>query len=357
MEWKKIYCVIKYKQKDKWLWKGDKMLKISENSVIYVVCPSFFKTGGTELAHQLVREICQQGANAKITYYNNDNKVNEINPAFFCYVQDFVNLEEVVDTEENVIIIPEIRPDLVNKYKKIQQCLWWMSVDNYFKRNGITGFYHSLGLKRTIQHLVKGNIKIGGYPVNKEIIHLYQSEFAHQFLLGKKVKHCYPLSDYINEIYFTSVSGIEREDNVLYNPQKGMEFTEKLISAGSDLNWVPIQNMTTEEVRNLLRKSKVYIDFGSHPGKDRFPREAAISGCCVITGRRGAAAFYEDVPIMDEFKFHDEERNIPEILNKIRKCLECYTEENTKFMQYREMILGEHEQFRNDVKKILAMEK
>ena len=43
-----------------------------------------------------------------------------------------------------------------------------------------------------------------------------------------------------------------------------------------DLRWVPLIGMTTEEMRSCMSKSKVYIDFGNHPGKDRIPREAAI---------------------------------------------------------------------------------
>ena len=87
---------------------------------------------------------------------------------------------------------------------------------------------------------------------------------------------------------------------MLYNPKKGIEFTRQLIEAAPDLNWVPLENMSNEEVRGKLKTSKVYIDFGDHPGKDRFPREAAISGCCVITGKRGSAA-YDDVPIPEDF--------------------------------------------------------
>lgn len=29
-----------------------------------------------------------------------------------------------------------------------------------------------------------------------------------------------------------------------------------------------------------MRKAKVYIDFGFHPGKDRIPREAVMCGAC-----------------------------------------------------------------------------
>ena len=51
--------------------------------------------------------------------------------------------------------------------------------------------------------------------------------------------------------------------------------------------------MTPEQVVDLMSESKVYIDFGNHPGKDRIPREAVINGCCVITGVRGSARFKE----------------------------------------------------------------
>ena len=30
------------------------------------------------------------------------------------------------------------------------------------------------------------------------------------------------------------------------------------------------ENLTTKQVKELLLKSKVYIDFGNHPGKDRY---------------------------------------------------------------------------------------
>lgn len=73
--------------------------------------------------------------------------------------------------------------------------------------------------------------------------------------------------------------------------KKGIKFTKKLIDKSIGIKWIPIENMTTQQVKSLLGNSKVYVDFGNHPGKDRFPREAAIMGCCVITGKRGVQSF------------------------------------------------------------------
>ncbi|PRR81497.1 hypothetical protein CLLU_31270 [Clostridium luticellarii] len=110
--------------------------------------------------------------------------------------------------------------------------------------------------------------------------------------------------------------------------------------------------MNVNEIKQLLRKGKVYIDFGNHPGKDRFPREAAISGCCIITGKRGAAKFYEDIPISSKYKFNDNIANIDKIINSIKLCLNNYDNEIKNFQEYRNIIINEKEKFEKDLLNI-----
>ena len=353
-----IFFVYKPIKKDKNENEGNinehnKAFNYNENTIIYVLCPAFNKTGGTELAHQLIYELNSIGASAYITYYGDNEE--KINPAFKKYVSEYKNISEIVDDENNILIIPEIKQEIINDYKNIQKAVWWMSVDNYLKRNGFIGYCKFYGILKGIKHVLNGDIKIAGTKINKDIVHLYQSEYAHKFLLDHDVTNTYRLSDYINQEYLNtnSVNNNDRKDNVLYNPKKGMEFTKKLIKRAPDINWIPIENMTTEEVHSLLLNSKVYIDFGNHPGKDRFPREAAISGCCVITSKNGSAAFYEDVPIDDEFKYDDNNKNIDKIIIKIKDCLLNYEENNLKFENYRKFISSEYETFKNDVISII----
>ncbi len=40
-----------------------------------------------------------------------------------------------------------------------------------------------------------------------------------------------------------------------------------------------------------MRKAKLYIDFGYHPGKERMPREACLLDCCLIIGKDGSAKY------------------------------------------------------------------
>ena len=115
--------------------------------------------------------------------------------------------------------------------------------------------------------------------------------------------------------------------------------------------------MTTEEVHRLLKESKVYVDFGNHPGKDRFPREAAISMCCIITGKRGSAKYYQDIPISDAYKFEDKDENVAAIAGQIRKCLNEYKKMACDFQVYRDFIYSEPMLFENDVKELFITKK
>ena len=186
-------------------------------------------------------------------------------------------------------------------------------------------------------------------------MHFVQSEYARQMLKSKGFDNVFFLSDYLNKYFIENqlLSLNTPKDNiVLYNPKKGLNFTKSIISHAKDINFVPIENMKREDVAKLLSKAKVYIDFGNHPGKDRLPREAAISGCCVITGKDGSAKYYEDVPIPDEFKIEAKIENIQSIVDKIRQCFENYEINSKKFESYREKIKNEEKRFIDDAKKI-----
>lgn len=334
------------------------MLKIKKNSVVYVLCPSMVKTGGTELAHQLVYHINKLGGTAQIAYYNDRGEKLQINEAFKCYTADFVDAANIKDVSENVIVIPEYCPSFLKKYRYVQKCIWWMSVDNYLKYNSITFSVKTYGILYD-KHRLLSALYNTIFPVkikSPSVVHFYQSEYARDFLEKSGVTNVYRLSDYLNEEYLNVDINTERKNVVLFNPKKGFKFTEKLIEAAPDITWIPLQNMTTEQVKDTLLHSKVYIDFGNHPGKDRFPRESAMCGCCVITGKRGSAKFFEDVAIANEFKFDENRRSINKIIDKIKCCLDDYSNQSKKFDGYREFIKGEYKVFQEDVKKIFQLE-
>ena len=333
------------------------MIEVEKNSIIYVLCPAYTKTGGTELLHQLVHSLNKNSINAKITYYNlKDDNNSYTSDDFKKYIDSYELANNINDDEKNLIVIPEISVEWVNKYKRIRKAVWWLSVDNYLINHKFSKIKEASGLKNAIKKTFKNIISHNKKDIYKANYHLCQSYYAIDFLNKKGIYNVFYLSDYINDSYLNSKFKIEdKKDIVLYNPKKGYEFTKKIIEKAQNLKWVPIENMTTEQVKNLLLESKVYIDFGNHPGKDRFPRESAICGCCVITGKRGAAAFEKDVPLLDEYKFSDDEKYIPDIIKKINSCIKNYKTEIKKFNNYRMFISSEKEKFEKDIKSIFVV--
>lgn len=309
---------------------------------IYCVCPAHVKSGGPELMHQLVYNINSFGGDADIAYINSKEAGGWAVPEFADYITGHVTtFEEIEDIEGNAVVIPEGWPFAVDMIHNSDIYFWWLSVDNF-----------------KVLYDNEEEIKQGLEKVDKRAyMHLAQSEYARQYLVssgvdGKRIKY---LSDYINETYLKKkgkISAGNRVDRVLYNPQKGKEFVCELIKCAPDINWTAIENMTTGQVRKLMESSKVYIDFGNHPGKDRIPREAAMCGCLVITGRKGSAAFSEDVPIPYRFKLDEDEESYQRIIEVIRECLADYDLLINEYADYRKTILSEKDRFVGDVNKV-----
>lgn len=330
-------------------------MKLNNNIIIYMVCPAFYKTGGTELAHQFVYEANKLGYNAIIAYIPNDSYNELCNPAFKQYINKYVTIDQIEDCEENLLILPETNIYLIDNFNKIRKSIWWMSVDNYLKNSNIFWHYKYYGFLRTIKWILKKKKIINLSNLDKDkIMNFYQSEYARLFLEENGFNRCYQLSDYINEEYLSEeyYNNKNRKDIVLYNPKKGYKFTKKIIKNNPDITCVPLINLSNLEVKKYLTTSKVYIDFGTHPGKDRFPREAAICGCCIITGKEGAAKNNIDIPINEEFKFYNKSKEINLISKKIKECIDNYDKESVKFNYYREKIKQEHHQFIEDIKAI-----
>lgn len=323
--------------------------KILPSSRVFIACPSQVATGGPELLHQLGHKLREQGVPAFLFYYGKETN-NPVHPAYKVYSVPFV--DRIEDSAENILIVPEVKTGMVEDFKKIQKVIWWLSVDN---------FYRSMGrfrlVKRVLSPFIKG-YRTYGFKPQPDIYHFFQSAYAERFLLSKNIPSSMMayLSDYLNRDFLERSAGsAETKKNwVAYNPRKGAAFTRRIIEANPNIDWKPIINMTRDQVIELLGQSKVYIDFGEHPGKDRIPREAAISGCCVITGKRGSAAFQEDVPIPLEFKFEESASKMEAISKTIGKCLDSYGEESPKFDGYRSIIRNEEKRFDSDLAAIFV---
>jgi len=351
-------------------------IPVYKDTKIYVVAPANAATGGPELLHQLVYHLRNDLNLNAFMYYLPDNHPEPVHPEYKMYNNPYVR--EVEDNEKNLLIVPEViyGIKLLSKYSEIRKVIWWLSVDNFilsYISTSKTMFFTYRFINKLSKNIFKtelinlidlaNNNKNFQKKIKKFILsinsnyHFVQSHYAFEFLIKHNIPNykIYYLSDYLNKSFLKIKTDLSKKENIVtYNPKKGLNFTKKIMRRAPEIKFVPLVNMTRQQVIETLQKAKVYIDFGNHPGKDRIPREAAILGCCIITGKRGSAKYFEDVPIPEEYKFEDKEENIPKIINKIKDCFENFEEKYKDFNYYREVIKKEPEKFIQDLKNIFA---
>lgn len=327
-------------------------MKVYPDTKIFIMSPSNYHTGGVELLHQLCSEMIVLGLDAYMYYYPQvEDPVDEFYRKYHVpYVTD------IEDLSHNIIVVNETATQFLFLTQNMQRVLWWLSVDFYLNFLASSIYMH-IGQGVTERPLKRQFVFTQHHD---NIEHWVQSEYARQFVrinLGDDAD-IRMVGDYLNQEFLKEADNTTsnyKKNVVIYNPKKGLEYTSKLMAADKDFAWVPIENMTPAEVRQCMASAKVYVDFGNHPGKDRIPREAAISGCVIITGTQGAAANDIDINIGREFKFDERRCEISDVLNKIKFVMEHYEEEYTKQKSYRESIRGERERFRCEVAQALEL--
>lgn len=313
---------------------------------VYVCCPGGSVTGGPELLHQFVDELRLNNIDAKILYYPFDKKF-DIPDAYIKYNVTQGQVDAV--SSSALVVIPEVATSLAKDFPNNQISIWWLSVDNFFGFKGVSPLKEKLkNLKRIVFRKRMMLCEM------KSFIHLTQCQYASLFLSNNRITS-YPLTDYLNQTHLDQCyDNTKRQMIIAYNPKKGIKVTQKLMDALPNIRFIPIQNMTALQVKELLQTAMLYIDFGLHPGKDRFPREAAMAGCCIITGRRGSAANSIDVPILQKYKLDENSRSFVGDFKKLVDFIFTnFDVASLEFESYREIIKNEPMLFKLQVKDFI----
>lgn len=272
-----------------------------------------YRTGGVESLYQLCHMVNENGGDSFIYFVNKHH--NPIPDEYKKYNIKIQN--DIIDEESYFYVVPEVWTERLGKFKNAKRSIWWLSVDN-------------------------NHGKFKDFD-DDSIAHFYQSEYAKDFLFKKGANKIWPIHDYIDGVKY---DGTSKEKIICYNPAKGREASEYIIKQCPDLTFVPLVNMSKEEMIDTLKRSMVYMDFGHHPGRDRIPREAALLHNIVITSKIGSAGFYEDVPIEDNFKYESLNKRIKDDINL---TLDNYNILIDKFKYYRDTIKHQQDIMKREV--------
>jgi hypothetical protein len=326
---------------------------------IFLLCPEA-PTGGPEALHQLGLDIDRHGGTAKMAYCGPHTRLtidqdiircegpgeNPVSPMleYFAIYQP-QPLKEARLTPRSLVVFPEVMTELAvaPSVDKSRHALWWLSVDNALSQNF---------------RLTDATYRQEFFS-HDNLIHFYQSAYAHDFLKKAGAKNCITLSDYTDPNFIMrslTPSGnppIAHRPNVIcFFPNKGVTLARQFIAHGTlrhAVELTPIIHMTKMQVRDTLFNSRIYIDFGHHPGKDRVPREAAIAGAIVLLHAKGAAIYEADHPLSTTYKFTEADIASGRLHTLIDQILDDPETHFTAQMPYREAILAERDKFDREV--------
>lgn len=313
------------------------------NKKFLIHAPGDAVAGGCESLHQLGDAINRLGGSAAMCYYPNNQKFAKPNKFFHYNIEP----EPFEDTESIVHIFPEIYTKLSQKVKKGTKCIFWLSIDNYyFKKDHFSLFER---YKKYYGSLITARLPIFKM---KNMIHLMQSEYSKLHFQNMNLNQFF-IGDYIfyDELYEDSIL---RKDKILYNPAKGLNITKTLIKNNPDLEFLPLEGYSQEELKDIMRSSKIYIDFGNHPGRDRLPREFVLDGGVLISGVRGSAGNDKDIPLSRKYKLDESENSFfDDVGNLLRDTLKNYRCAQKDMKLYRNIIVNDCDTHLQNVNKFL----
>lgn len=285
-----------------------------------VLCPGWIKTGGPEALHQLAFQLNEiAGVSCSILYYGKRSPQ---------VIREYQALYPVPPTQElnqrgAHIVFPEtFDPRHVPCPVGGSRWVWWLSANRYFPVNHYAGCGH-----------------------------LFQSEYARTKLLGLGVRGLM-LTDYIRDYYLDEpLITAARHPWIAFNAAKS-SLGALLLSRAQPFTLVPLRNMSAHEIRQTLSKCRIYMDFGTHPGRDRLPREAVLNGCMIVTGLEGAAGNKIDIPIPPVYKMSM--GDLPQSTPRFNAWLDAYDHHIGDFHSYQQVVRTQKEFFRKEVASLVA---
>jgi hypothetical protein len=309
----------------------------------FVFCPVCV-TGGPEALHQLCSELNDLGFDSYMFYYYwcNLRSIDYIMPEYSHYnvkISPYSNLNEL-DDENFTIIVPEIfARNTFSSNFKAKVVYWFLACSSNYEDPFLEKYYLGCQSEESYERILNSN-----YPNKNKVFRL--TDYTRQNFVCEE----------------TDISNKKRNGIVLYNPRKGSQHTQNIISTFKNLysevncEFIAIENMSIEDVKKIGLNSKIYIDFGHHPGKDRLPREMATLGCFIIVGNQCVAKNEIDLPIKNkkfEYCESTDSYQYEQIAQEIKNVLENYESLIDTQKHYRNVIRNEKTVFINEIKNMV----
>jgi len=281
---------------------------------IICLCPGGVATGGPEALHQLCDAINRLGGESAMLYSPDDSVQRHKN--YDNYISPSIAMS-YIEVDDFLVFPDPWHRQVIHEF---DSALWWLAVP--------------------ADHEDAAKAKVA--------LHLCQSSFAKNTLLAHGVEG-FMLSDYTDSTFSNFHS--PRENSISANPAKGFSFSQLFVSqSGIHLSY--LHGLSKTQMCRELNRSKIYIEFGHNPGKDRIPREAAKCGNVVFMNKAGAGCFYDDYQIDEWFTFDNS--NFSNLIDKVRLVFDNYEYYYSEQKAFSETLLKESQVFDKQVIQMMS---
>lgn len=330
---------------------------------VFVLYPRGLQTGGPEALHQLVDQLRSDGQSAFLVPI--EGTAQRPRADLF---RRYDAPEAVLDDREgNAVVAPETALTSLRGIRNAQAICWWLSVDNsmpfivdqerkdkaFAKQQNVPHTRWAPSLRVSFERHIVANYNYSG--LFRRALHIAQSAYARAYLQTHLGISPAIVSDYIPrtdpDFYELKSGSSTRQRSIAFNPAKAPWIPDLLGPRMPSVEWSAISGLNRSGVAKLLRESAAYFDPGFHPGRDRMPREAAMLRTPVVVARRGAAAYWEDVPIPARFKVSAGKDFVSDARERLLPILDDAESATTQQDGYREWIALDRERFAREVRR------
>jgi hypothetical protein len=355
--------------------------------VIYILAPARVYTGGPTALFQLCRELKANDVDVVMAFYG-DTSTDPVHPNYKKYNCSCTALDDVRDTEDALLIVPETALDKIRRFKKAKRIIYWLAVDNYvlslYKPSSIEFISYItknyfFDMRDIINAFATGDIKVyynafvakyvrslidsERVAIPKANLHIAQSIYAKEFLLSHNIddNDIVQLREPLEEEFIEAAKMVKHDmksDTIAWNSRKAYPVAYRLVNALQKRGYIvlKLENVGKERMAKILFNSKVFIDVGIHPGRDRPPREAIALDNIVITNNHGGCYHHEDCPVPEEFKWNcyfDCKMDINRLVEDLKDYLENYEYYIKQFQTAKHLVLSEPHVYKDDLKHLI----
>jgi hypothetical protein len=357
---------------------------------IYIAAPANVYTGGPTALFQLCYTLRNEfGLDALITFYNIIENTDPIHDNYKRFSCPWISINEIHDNSSDVLIVPETTTHFLSRFHRIKRVIYWLAVDNYiianYKPKNIRLNFTLFMLKNYINDIPYRFVRrfrqyyynafIAEYVkelMDKKLVkvpnvdlHIAQSIYAKMFLnkcnvnRGNIVIIHEPIeSEFLDAGQKCNINN--KKDIIVWNSRKAYSLAFKLVKYLKKVYKVyEARNIGKEGMLKLLSHSKLFIDIGIHPGRDRPLREAIALWNIALVNNHGGYYSNEDCMVPNEFKLkcyldHRSKVELKDVLKSITEYISDYHYYIEEFHEFRRYIFSEPELYVNDVQALVS---